>query len=192
MPPGRSPARWASAWPARVRATALPRPGSTARWASLAPSIVSPVGSAIQHFRAKVAQENLIKASKIPYAILRATQFFEFIGSIVESGAEDGGVRLSPALIQPVAADDVSAALADLAVGAPVNGTMEIGGPDRFPLDELARRYLAERDDAREVIADIHARYFGTELNDRSLIAGDGARRGPRRFFSWLGRATRA
>jgi len=186
----------------------LPRPGSTARRTSLAPSIVSPVGSAIQHFRVKVAQENLIKASKIPYAILRATQFFEFIGSIVESGAEDGGVRLSPALIQPVTADDVSAALADLAVGAPVNGTMEIGGPDRFPLDELARRYLAERDDAREVmlarrylaerddarevIVDIHARYFGTELNDRSLIAGDGARRGPRRFFSWLGRATRA
>lgn len=142
------------------------------------------------YFRAKVAQEDLIKTSKIPYTILRATQFFEFIEGIVNSGADGGTIRLSPALIQPIAADDVSAVLADLAVGAPVNGTVEVGGPDRFPLDELGRKFLAARGDKRQVIADVHACYFGSELNDRSLVASDNARIGPTRFLNWLSRSS--
>ncbi|HZW20197.1 SDR family oxidoreductase [Noviherbaspirillum sp.] len=141
------------------------------------------------YFRAKLAQEALIKASKIPYTILRATQFYEFIEGIVNAGDDGSGtIRLSPALIQPIAADDVSAVLADLAVGAPLNGTVEVGGPDRFPLDELGRKFLAARSDKREVIADVHARYFGSELDDRSLVTGDGARIGPTRFHNWLSR----
>lgn len=140
------------------------------------------------YFRAKVAQEKLIKASKIPYTILRATQFNEFVEGIVNSGDEGGTIRLSPALIQPIAADDVSAVLADLAVGTPVNGTVEVGGPDRFPIDELARKFLATRGDTREVIADVHARYFGSELDDRSLVTGEGAIIAPTRFQNWLNR----
>jgi uncharacterized protein YbjT (DUF2867 family) len=142
------------------------------------------------YFRAKVAQEELIKASKIPYTILRSTQFFEFIEGIVNSGVDGDTIRLSPALIQPVAADDVSAVLADLAVGAPVNGVVEVAGPDRFPLDELARKFLAARHDKRQVIADVHARYFGNELNDRSLVAGDDSRIGSTRFHNWLSRSS--
>ena len=142
------------------------------------------------YFRAKVAQEKLIKASKIPYTILRATQFCEFIEGIINSGDDGGTTRLSPALIQPIAADDVSAVLADLAVGAPVNGTVEVGGPDRFPLDELARKFLAACGDKRQVIADVHARYFGSELDDRSLVTGDNARIGPTRFHNWLSRSS--
>lgn len=142
------------------------------------------------YFRAKVAQEALIKASKIPYTILRATQFFEFVEGIINSSIDDGTIRLSPALIQPIAADDVSAALAGLAVGAPVNGIVEVGGPDRFPLDELARKFLAVRKDTREVVADVHARYFGSELDDRSLVTGDDARIGPTRFHNWLSQSS--
>lgn len=141
------------------------------------------------YFRAKVAQEALIKAAGRPYTLLRATQFFEFVEGIVQAGADGDVVRLSPALIQPIAADDVAAALADLAVAAPVNGTVEVGGPERFPLDELARTFLAARADRREVIADVHARYFGSALDDRSLVAGAGARIGPTRLSDWLGRA---
>lgn len=140
------------------------------------------------YFRAKVAQEKLIKASKIPYTILRATQFNEFVEGIVNSGDEGGTIRLSPALIQPIAADDVSGVLADLAVGTPVNGTVEVGGPDRFPIDELARKFLATRGDTRQVIADVHARYFGSELDDRSLVTGEGAIIAPTRFQNWLTR----
>jgi len=143
------------------------------------------------YFRAKVAQEKLIKASKVPYTILRATQFNEFVEGIVNSGDQGGTIRLSPALIQPIAADDVSAVLADLAVGAPVNGTVEVGGPDRFPIDELARKFLATRGDTREVIADVHARYFGSELDDRSLVTGEGAIIAPTRFHNWLNRPAR-
>lgn len=142
------------------------------------------------YFRAKVAQEALIKASKIPYTLLRSTQFFEFIEGIVNSGADGDTIHLSPALIQPIASDDVSAVLADLAVGAPVNGMVEVGGPDRFPLDELARKFLAAHHDKRQVIADVHARYFGDELNDRSLVAGDDAHIGPTRFLNWLSRTS--
>jgi uncharacterized protein YbjT (DUF2867 family) len=141
------------------------------------------------YFRAKLAQEALLKASRVPYTILRSTQFFEFVESIIEAGAADGTVRLSPALMQPVAADDVAAALADLAVGTPMNATLEVAGLDRFPLDELARKFLAARADTRQVIADIHARYFGSELNDRSLVANIDARIGVTRFQNWLSRA---
>lgn len=143
------------------------------------------------YFRAKVAQENLIKASRIPYTILRATQFFEFIGGIIDSSSDGATARLSPALMQPIAADDVSAAMADLAVAAPLNCTLEIAGPDRFPLDEIARKYLTARGDSRQVIADVHARYFGSELNDRSLVPDTGPRLGPTRFHNWLSRAAR-
>ncbi|HEU4843867.1 MAG TPA: NmrA family transcriptional regulator, partial [Burkholderiaceae bacterium] len=99
-------------------------------------------------------------------------------------------IRLSPALIQPIAADDVSAVLADLAVGAPVNDIVEVAGPDRFPLDELARKFLAASADKRQVIADVHARYFGSELNDRSLVADDNPRIGSTRFQNWLSRSS--
>jgi uncharacterized protein YbjT (DUF2867 family) len=140
------------------------------------------------YMRAKVAQEKLIRESKIPYTILRATQFFQFVEGIVSAGAQNGMIRLSPALIQPIAADDVSAVLADLAVATPVNGTVEAGGPDRFPLDELGRKFLAARGDARTVVADVHARYYGSELDDRSLVAGAHAHIGPTRFQNWLTR----
>jgi len=142
------------------------------------------------YLRAKVAQETLIKASRIPYTILRATQFFEFIGPIAEAGAQGGVIRLSPALLQPIASDDVAAALADLAVGPPLNGTVEVAGPDAWPLDHFARKFLSARGDQRQVIPDIHARYFGTELNDRSLTPGDHPRLGPTGFDDWLNRAT--
>jgi uncharacterized protein YbjT (DUF2867 family) len=142
------------------------------------------------YFRAKVAQEALIRASKLPYTILRATQFFEFIEGIVNAGDSGGTIRLSPALIQPIAADDICAVLADLAVGAPLNDVVEIGGPDRFPLDELARKFLGARHDQREVVADVHARYFGSELDDRSLVTSENALKGPTRFHNWLSRTS--
>lgn len=142
------------------------------------------------YFRAKLAQENLIRAGNTPYTILRATQFCEFVGGIIDAGTgEDGRIRLSPALIQPIAADDVAAVLAELALGAPANGIVEVGGPERLPLDDLARQFLAARGDTREVIADVHARYFGSELDDRSLVTGAAARIAPTRFANWLARA---
>ncbi|NWB98663.1 SDR family oxidoreductase [Pseudomonas gingeri] len=142
------------------------------------------------YLRAKLAQEELIKASKLPYTLLRSTQFFEFVEGIVNSGVNGDTICLSPALIQPVAADDVSAVLADLTVGAPLNGIVEVGGPDRFPLDELARKFLAARNDKRPVIADVRARYFGSELDDRSLVTGDNAHIGATRFQNWLNRSS--
>jgi uncharacterized protein YbjT (DUF2867 family) len=141
------------------------------------------------YFRAKMAQEALIKASGIPYTILRSTQFFEFVDRIVKEGAEGDAIRLSPALVQPVASDDVAAALADLAVGSPLDATIEVAGPEACPLDKFARKLLAVTGDRREVIADIHARYFGTKLNDRSLTPGDHPRLGSTRFEDWLGRS---
>lgn len=142
------------------------------------------------YLRAKSAQENLIKASKIPYTILQSTQFFEFVGAIVQSAVDGDAIRLSPALLQPVASDDVAAALADIAVGAPVNGTLEIGGPEKIPLDAIGRQYLAAKDDKRQVIADARARYFGTELNDKSLTPGDRPHLGSIRFEDWLSRSS--
>jgi uncharacterized protein YbjT (DUF2867 family) len=136
-----------------------------------------------------MAQERLIEASGIPYTILRSTQFFEFIKGIIEAGAAGGTVRLSPALFQPVAADDVAAVLADLAMAPSVNGIIEVAGPEPLPLDQLARKYLAANGDKRQVIADIHARYFGAELNDRSLTPGDSPRLGPTRLDDWLNHA---
>ena len=141
------------------------------------------------YFRAKMAQEHLIKASKIPYTILRSTQFFEFVGAIAQSATDGQTVRLSPALVQPVVSDDVADALADIAVGKPVNGTVEVAGPERIRLDDLVRRYLSANRDARKVTTDVHARYFGIELNDQSLTPGDNPRIGKTRFEDWLSRS---
>jgi uncharacterized protein YbjT (DUF2867 family) len=141
------------------------------------------------YFRAKVAQEQLVKAGPVPYTIVRASQFFEFIGRIADSGTDGKTVRLPPALVQPEAADDVAAALADIAVGSPLNDTVELAGPEAFRLDELARRLLTARDDPRQVTADVHARYFGAELDDRSLTPGENARIAPTRFEDWLTRS---
>ena len=140
------------------------------------------------YFRAKVAQENLIKASGIPYTILRATQFFEFVGGIAQSAAVGDEIRLSPALIQPIASDDVVAALAEVAVAPPVNGTLEVAGPEAIPLDELVRRFLRQTEDPRKVLPDVHARYFGAVLDDQSLTPGKTPRLGAIRFEDWLGR----
>ena len=125
------------------------------------------------YFRAKMAQENLIKASRIPYTIIRATQFFEFVGSIAQSATDGQTVRLSPALVQPIVSDDVAAAVADIAVGKPFNGMVELAGPEPLRLDELVRRFLSANRDARKVTTDVHAPYFGIELNDQSLTPGD-------------------
>jgi uncharacterized protein YbjT (DUF2867 family) len=142
------------------------------------------------YLRAKVAQEDLVKAGPVPYTIVRATQFFEFIGRIADSGTDGDTVRLSPALIQPEAANDVASTLADVAVGAPLNDTVELAGPEAFRLDELARRFLSASDDPRQVTADVHARYFGAELDERSLVPGDDARIAPTRFEDWLATAS--
>ena len=138
------------------------------------------------YFRAKLAQEEAIKAATVPYTIVRATQFFEFIGRIAESNTDGQTVRVPPVLVQPEAAEDVAAALAVAAVGAPVNGTVELAGPERFRLDELARRVLDANGDTRRVTADHGARYFGAALDDRSLIPSDDARIAPTRFEDWL------
>ena len=144
------------------------------------------------YFRAKLAQERLIKASGTPYTILRSTQFFEFMSRIADSGSDEKTVRVSPALVQPIVSDDVVAALADIALGAPVNGMVEVAGPEKFRLDELVRRVLRARNDTREVTVDAQARYFGTELNDQSLIPGSNPRIGATRFEPWLSRSTSA
>jgi uncharacterized protein YbjT (DUF2867 family) len=143
------------------------------------------------YFRAKAAQEDLVKSGPVPYTILRATQFFEFIGRIADSGTDGDTVRLSPALVQPEAADDVASTLADVALGAPLNDTVELAGPEAFRLDELARRLLSAKDDPRQVTADVHARYFGVELDDQSLIPGDDARIAPTRFEDWLNQSAK-
>src|SRR5215472_1341250 len=141
------------------------------------------------YLRAKVAQEQLIKASSVPYTILRATQFFEFVGGIAQEASDGQTVRLSPALLQPIWSDDVAAALADVTLGAPVNGMLEVAGPEKIRLDELMRRFLRANQDTRQVITDVHARYYGTELNDQSLTPGDNARIAPTRFEDWLSRS---
>ena len=138
------------------------------------------------YFRAKLAQESLIKNSGIPYTIVRSTQFFEFTAAIAESGTVGQTVRVSPALYQPIASDNVADAVADAALGAPVNGTIEIAGPERLRLDALVGRFLSATQDPREVVTDVHARYFGVELNDHSLTPGDNPRIGATRFEDWL------
>jgi uncharacterized protein YbjT (DUF2867 family) len=141
------------------------------------------------YFCAKMAQEDLIKASEVPYTILRSTQFFEFVSGVAQSATDGQTVRLSPAFVQPVVSDDVAGALADVTLGAPVNGTVELPGPERLRLDELVRRFLSANQDARQVVADVHARYFGAELNDQSLTPGDNPRIAPTRFEDWLSRS---
>lgn len=140
------------------------------------------------YFRAKIAQEKLITGSPIPYSIVHATQFFEFVKSIADSATDGDQVRLAPVLIQAMAADDVAAAVAKVASGKPVNGTVEIGGPEQFRLDELIRQALRARNDSREVIADSNARYFGANLGERTLVPGKDARLGETRFADWLKR----
>jgi uncharacterized protein YbjT (DUF2867 family) len=141
------------------------------------------------YFRAKVVQEELVAAGAVPFTILRATQFFEFIGRVAESGMNGGTIHLAPVLVQPEAADDVAAALADIAVGEPVNGTVELAGPERFRLDELAQRLLRANGDPREVTADVQARYFGAELYEHSLTPGESPRIAPTHFEDWLSRS---
>src|SRR5690349_5168957 len=144
------------------------------------------------YFRAKLAQEETIKAAAIPGTILRATQFFEFIGRIADSSTQDGTVALPPLFFQPEAADDVAAALADMAESAPVNGTVELAGPERFRLDELVRRYLRASKDPRHVVTDAGAPYYGLHVTDeRALIPGDNSLIGATRFADWLARSAR-
>jgi len=143
------------------------------------------------YFRAKLAQENLIKASSIPYSIVRATQFFEFVKSLADLSTEGNKVRLPPVLIQPMAADDVASALVGVAMSPPVNGTVEIGGPEQFRLDELVRLDLATRRDPREVVSDPHARYYGIQVSERMLVPGNDAQLGETRFEDWLRQSTK-
>ena len=138
------------------------------------------------YFRAKMAQEKLIEGSSIPYSIVHATQFFEFIKGIADISTVDNKVRLPHVLFQPMAADDVASAVAKVAMGAPVNGTIEVGGPEKFQLDELIRQALAAWKDPREVVADPHATYYGVEVNERTLIPDDGAQLGQTGFADWL------
>ena len=137
---------------------------------------------------AKMAQENQIKVSSVPWTIVRATQFFEFIGAIGAASAVGDTVRLPPSKLQPIASADVAGVLAEVAVAAPVNGHLEIAGPEKLGLDELVRRQFAASHDPRQVITDPGALYFGAALNDRSLTPDDSARLGPTRFDEWLQR----
>jgi uncharacterized protein YbjT (DUF2867 family) len=130
------------------------------------------------YMRAKLAQEKLIKESGIPYSIVKATQFFEFVPKIADGFTVDNQVRVPPVLFQPMAADDVAKTVGRVSVGAPLNGTIEVGGPEQFRFDELIRRALAARKDPRTVIADPAARYFGALLDERSLVPGEGAQVG--------------
>jgi uncharacterized protein YbjT (DUF2867 family) len=138
------------------------------------------------YFRAKLAQEKLIKDSSIPYSIVRATQFFEFMNRIAADATDGNTVRLPPALIQPIAADDVASALGRISVGSPVNGIVEIAGPDQFMLDELIRGRLSAVGDPREVITDPNAAYFGITPGERTLLPGDDARIAETRYQDWL------
>ena len=140
------------------------------------------------YMRAKIAQEKLIEQSSIPYSIVHATQFFEFLKGIADGATDGGTVRLAPVLIQPTAAEDVATEVANVAIGAPLNGIVEIGGPEQFRLDELVGRYLTARDDPRSVIADPHARYYGAELGERTLVPDSNATIGETRFEDWLSR----
>lgn len=138
------------------------------------------------YLRAKMAQETLIRESSIPYSIVHATQFFEFIKKIAAEATTGNTVRLPHVLFQPIAAEDVAQAVGRIAVGQPINGIVEIGGPEQFRFDEFIRAGLAARQDPREVIDDPHARYFGAVLSERSLVPDEGARLGEIRFEEWL------
>ena len=138
------------------------------------------------YFRAKIAQENLIKASSIPYSIVRATQFYEFLKGIADFSTEGNKIRLPTALIQPMAADDVASAVGRIAVGQPVDGITEIGGPEKFRLDELVRQILCARMDPRVVVTDPQARCYGVEVTERALVPDDDTQLGQTRFETWL------
>lgn len=141
------------------------------------------------YFRAKAAQEQLIRESSIPFTIVHATQFFEFVKSIAGAAADGNMVRLAPVLIRPMAADDVAKAVGRLAVGTPLNDIVEVAGPDEFRLDELVRTGLAAKGDPRQVVSDPDARYFGVLLGPRTLLPNPGARLGEVRFTTWLNAA---
>ncbi|HEX7758780.1 MAG TPA: SDR family oxidoreductase [Caulobacteraceae bacterium] len=152
-------------------------------------SIVGTDRSDNGYFRAKVAQEKLIEASGVPYTIIRATQFLEFLGGIAASSADGGEIRLSPGLFQPIAADDVASVVAGLALSAPLNGLVEIAGPERAPLNEIVARYLKAVGDAREVVRDPEARYFGGRVEEHSLVPLGKARLGRIGLDEWLRRS---
>ena len=147
-------------------------------------------GSLSGYFRAKMAQENLIKSSKIPFTIVHATQFFEFTKNIAQSATDGSTVRLSSVLMRPMAADDVAAAVTEAAVGQPVNGMIEVAGPDQIRQDELVRQYLSATGDPRKVITDDKSFYYGIEVNDQSLVPGKSPRIGSTHFKDWLTRST--
>ena len=151
--------------------------------------LASGPGSLSGYFRAKMAQENLIKASGIPFTIIHATQFFEFVKGLAQSATDGSTVRLSPILMQPIVSDDVAAAVADVALGQPINGMIEVAGPDPIRQDELVRQFLRATGDARKVVTDVNARYFGIEVNDQSLVPSANARLGPTHFRDWLSRS---
>lgn len=138
------------------------------------------------YFRAKIAQEKLIKESSIPYSIVRATQFFEFLKGLADISMVNGKVHLAPVLFQPMAGDDVASGVGRVAVGPPANAIVEIGGPEQFRLDELVGRRLASLKDPREVIADPTALYSGARISERTLVPGENARLGETRFETWL------
>jgi uncharacterized protein YbjT (DUF2867 family) len=138
------------------------------------------------YFRAKIAQEDLIKRSSAAYSIVRATQFFEFLKPIADMSADGNVVHLPPVLIAPIAADDVASALCRIALGPPVNGMIELGGPEQFRLDDLIRAALAAFGDARTVVTDPRARYYGIQVTERTLVPGDDALLGETRFDDWL------
>jgi uncharacterized protein YbjT (DUF2867 family) len=150
----------------------------------------SGAGSLSGYFRAKLAQENLIKASGIPFTIVRATQFFEFVKGVAQSGAATDGsaIRLSSVLMQPMVSDDVAAAVTDVALAQPVNAMIEIAGPDQLRQDELVRQFLSATGDSRKVITDENTGYFGIKVNDQSLIPRDNPRLGPTHYRDWLKR----
>lgn len=143
------------------------------------------------YFRAKLAQENLIKAGKTPYTIIRATQFFEFVGGIADAATQGGTVRLPPALMQPIVSDDVAAAVAEAALAPPLNGTVDLAGPDPIRQDDLVRQYLSAKGDSRAVVTDPAALYFGIAVDDRSLTPGEKPRLGRTRFADWLRQSTK-
>ncbi|GAA0383056.1 SDR family oxidoreductase [Microbispora corallina] len=140
------------------------------------------------YFRAKVVQENLIEKSSIPFSIVHATQFFEFVRGIADEATEGGTVRMAPVFFQPMAGDDVAQAVGRAAMGPPLNGHVEVGGPERFRMDEFFRDVLAGWGDPREVVTDEHARYFGSELSERSLVPDEGATLGTIRYRDWADR----
>jgi uncharacterized protein YbjT (DUF2867 family) len=144
------------------------------------------------YFRAKLAQEGLIRGSGIPYSIVHATQFFEFVSSIADVSTDAGVVRVPPISFQPMAADDVAAGVGWVAVGSPVNGIVEIGGPEKLRFEDVVRRVLAAAADPREVVADLKARYFGITVSERTLVPGEGARLGEIRLDDWLRKSAAA